>query len=1218
MKITFRLSALGFVLLCAAGQAFGQSDRATITGTVSDTSGALLPGVHVLVTNVDQGTAVEGNTNNAGIYTISDLPIGNYTLTLSRPGFKNYTQAGIALITSQVLQVNVNMEVGSSTETVTVAVAAALLETETSSVATTMEESAIRDLPLNAASGRDALNLLLQATPNIGSNTSLSTASGGQSWIYIAGGEALSNSIFVDGVDATAGDQGQISTPGQDALQEMQLQTNVTDAEVSGTGGGAIQFELKSGTNQFHGSVFEFLQNEDLNANTWANKYWDAVDCAPPNNTSACTDPYRRGRFRFNDYGGSAGGPLWKNHTFIFGDYEYYDQTDNRTNPGGLTVPTPQMLTGDFSQLLTGGANQGTILNSDGTPWINPCTGQAYQYGQIFDPQTQQIVNGQTCATPFPGNIIPAGRLSAQSQKVAAIYTQLYTPRITSRIYSNFPAMVSSLPVETKRTVDIKVDHYLSDKHHISASFDTVALDSLNNTGGFAYSLGSSDPFSSFNTTRGTNTMVRVIDNYTLSATLLNTFSIGFSRTPSIQGAQQLVDAGKYGFSINSNAFPLITYGNSSNGVLENSPGLGWDLTMFYNAFHYQDSVSWLKGRHSFKFGGEFTAQQLNSSTLAEEEQNYNFASDTGGPIDPSLSPYVGNGFSSFMLGAVFNANLGVPQFSHPRQKSFDLFVQDNFKVTSRLTLNLGVRWDVTLPGHDQAGQWENFDLTAVNPAWAPYPGAWEFSKNSGTTFQTNNDLHQFGPHVGGAYQLSNKLVARASYGIFYVPLGSFSSGAGDNYPASQDPLAYGTNNVLNNNEGTIAFNWDGGYPGQTVYAPQNSSATVFQGDPNPYYINPKMLHLGYTQNLYAGVEYELAKNLLVSARIMGNRGSNLHDFGRSVPQNSPNYSAEESLVLAGNVYNFISDAGDAAASGVPYPYPGFQGPAYAAVAPYPQAMALGYQVVSAGDPKYNSQTAYNAFVIDVKARKAYGLYTDYSYTISKQTGSQLLLDNFTTTWGTALQSPADYPDSKHWINVWDQRQLLKGVLTYDLPFGRGKQWLSRSRLLDHAVGGWTLGFQGNYGSGLPFTQISSNYSMPYYFSGSRANFANGATADNMKNQFHGRSVDLNNLNDPGNTDFNPSSFASTTPQAPFGNSPYAYNKWRWNPGAASENMSVLKHFSFGSNERYSATLRAEFYDVFNRHYLAAPDTGIGDATFGQVTTVYGNRTGQLGARFQW
>jgi outer membrane receptor protein involved in Fe transport len=113
----------------------------------------------------------------------------------------------------------------------------------------------------------------------------------------------------------------------------------------------------------------------------------------------------------------------------------------------------------------------------------------------------------------------------------------------------------------------------------------------------------------------------------------------------------------------------------------------------------------------------------------------------------------VGNGFSSFMLGAVFNANLGIPQFSHPRQKSFDLFVQDNFKVTSRLTLNLGVRWDVTLPGHYQAGQWENFDLTAVNPAWAPYPGAWEFSKNSGTTFQTNNDLHQFGPHIGGAYQ---------------------------------------------------------------------------------------------------------------------------------------------------------------------------------------------------------------------------------------------------------------------------------------------------------------------------------------------------------------------------------------------------------------------------------------------------------------------------------
>ncbi len=175
-----------------------------------------------------------------------------------------------------------------------------------------------------------------------------------------------------------------------------------------------------------------------------------------------------------------------------------------------------------------------------------------------------------------------------------------------------------------------------------------------------------------------------MIDNYTLSATLLNTFSIGFSRAPSVQGAQQKIDAAKYGFSIASTAFPLLTYGNGSNGIGQSDPGLGWDETFFLNAFHYQDSVSWLKGRHSFKFGGEWTAQQMNSSTDSENEQNYNFASDTGGPIDPSLSPYVGSGFSSFMLGAVFNAYLGVPQYSHPRQKSFDLFAQDNFKVTSR------------------------------------------------------------------------------------------------------------------------------------------------------------------------------------------------------------------------------------------------------------------------------------------------------------------------------------------------------------------------------------------------------------------------------------------------------------------------------------------------------------------------------------------------------
>ena len=197
-----------------------------------------------------------------------------------------------------------------------------------------------------------------------------------------------------------------------------------------------------------------------------------------------CIRDNSRPRDRFNDYGGSFGGPVWKNHTFLFGDFEYYSQTNDALNPNAITVPTASMLTGDFSQLLTGGTSQGSIINpATGTPFINGCTGLPYQYGQIFDPLTQKTVNGQTCATPFPNNIIPAGRMtSPQSQNIVGLYQKYYQPTLTTRIYNNFPSVVSNTPSETKRSYDIKLDHNFSSGHHISASFDYVKWISV--TGG--------------------------------------------------------------------------------------------------------------------------------------------------------------------------------------------------------------------------------------------------------------------------------------------------------------------------------------------------------------------------------------------------------------------------------------------------------------------------------------------------------------------------------------------------------------------------------------------------------------------------------------------------------------------------------------------------------------------------------------------------------------
>jgi hypothetical protein len=745
---------------------------------------------------------------------------------------------------------------------------------------------------------------------------------------------------------------------------------------------------------------------------------------------------------------------------------------------------------------------------------------------------------------------------------------------------------------------------------------NTQNTPSLGYNGGLNYA-NNSGPFSAWFNGSGPNVMTRVVDNFTFTPTILNNFSASYVSQPWMQSPQNPANPSDYGIASDSKYMPVINFGNASNGVGYTQDGTNVDQWGSFNAFHYQDTVSLQRGRHSLRFGGTFVSQQLNTGQGGDIQQ-YNFASDTGGPIDLGLTPYVGSGFANFMLGNVYSGSEAVNEFEYPRQKFFGLFAVDDFKFNPKLTLNLGLRWDVNLPGHEQAGRWENFDLTANNPNWGAYKGAWVFSQNSGTTFYTKNDLHQFGPHVGFAYQISNKLVARASYGIFYVPLGTLNSGFGAFMPANQTGLAFGVNQVINTDEGTTAFNWDAGYPGVTVKPVQNSTTTSFGVDNYAIYINPHMLSLGHSQNWYAGFEYQLAKDMSLDVRYVGNRGANLHDYGRSQFRDFPDWSTYQPLLASGHVWDEITSASDAAKAGVPYPYPGFVGPAYAAVAPYPQATSVAATLESAGDLASNDASAFNSFVVEVKARKARGVYMDFNYVVSKVTGGQFNLNNFSNNWNYPAQNITDWKEANHWIQPFDQRQLAKGYVTYDFPFGHNQVWLARNAVVDKLVGGWTLGYYGSYGSGTPMGSVNSTFQPPNYFGTQRANFANGANAYNMKNFFNRRIFNPGKPTAAANTDFDTSAFAPTTAAQPSGNTPILFNHWRWNPGVANENLSIIKHFAFGPDRRFNGSLRGEFFNVFNRHYFNAPDTNPYDETFGQVSSAYGNRVGQLGARIEW
>ncbi len=1207
-RFVSQISAVLAILLCTGAFAYGQADKATITGFVSDSSGAAVPGVKVVARNTATGAAFNTVTNEVGIYNISSLPAGIYTVQMEQAGFREYLRQDVQLVVAQVAQINVHLEVGAVDQVVTVSGAEPLLETETSTEATGLQEQAIRDLPLNAAGGRDALNVLIQSVPTV--SGSAETISNNLT-LHIAGGQMVSSSIYIDGVEASSGFFGDVATPGLDALQEMQVQANGVSGELAETGSGVVMYELKSGTNKFHGSAFEFLQNEFLNANTWSNNQFLAA-CGPSD--TACTSQYVRPRDRFNDYGFSAGGPIWKNHTFIFGDAEWYAQTDHRLLPNSQTVPTSQMLTGDFSQLLTDGAQQGSIPdpNNPGSALINPCTGLPYQYGQIFDPTTQQQVGGVTCATPFPGNIIPTGRLSTVAQKVAAVYTKYYPPT-NSNIYDNFPSMLSNTPDESKRNIDIKLDQNFSAVHHLSISYDYAKFYGENVNGGFWYSLGSGPFDSGFVGDYWYNT-ARITDNYSFTPQLLNTAAIGISQRYDVEHPHASVNPSDYAFNDQgSKVFPELSF-QGSNGVGMTRVSTEVSDYYNYNAWHLQDTVTWQKGRHSFKFGGAFVADLMNSA-WGGNDQNYNFVNDTGGPTSAGLDNYVGNGFASFMLGNVQSAAEQVPNAAYPRQKNLQMFAADDIRVNPRLTLNLGLHWDYYFRGHSGTGQWTNFDLTAQNPLWAPYDGAWTFATNSGFSFDKNEYPFEFGPHVGAAYQLTSKLVARGSYGLFYDPLNSLASGYSDYYPPNDSWFWFGTNSVPNTIEGSIAFNLDGGYPGQTQYLARSISQTNIGNLGYLNYNGPDYLKLGHVQNWSVGAEYEAAKNVLLEARYIGHRGGGLADESMSVYKNYPSWSTYQPLLLSGNIYNAVTNPASAAAAGVPYPYANFSGPAYAAISPYPQLAAQNADVWSWGDSSSQSAVdAYNAFVAEVKTRNAHGLNVDFSYVYSKITGSNLGGGDW-TTWGYGYQSFDDIAASKNWVEGYDQRHVAKGYITYDLPFGKGRQFLSQSGWLDEAVGGWTLGYLANYASGLPVGTVSSAYQLPFYYSTLRANFANGANANNLKNHFNGH-LDVINVNDPSNQDFNPNLFTSPT-LGTLGNTPYIWDHWR-SFRQPSEDMSLVKHFTFSEQRQIRAILRAEFYDVINRHYFNPPDTGLADATFGQVLGVTGNRTGQLGARVEW
>lgn len=1175
LTLACAILAVALILLMAT-PALAQSGRATISGLVRDASGSVVPGVTVSAKNLGTNAVTTATTNPDGLYSFRNLPLGTYAVAFSMPGFKPFTRDGIELHLGDVVTLDHALAVGGVADAVTVTADASMLGKGNAEIGTTLASDIVTDLPVDMSGGRSILAWAYAVTPSVEGEGK------GNAWnSHVAGGADFTNEVILDGTSAVIQIGGWVgeSSPPLEAVDEFKVQTSGIAAEYGRTAGGVFNYSLKSGTNKFRGSAVGALRNEVFNANTWQNNYLKATN---PGNKE-----YDRAQDRQYLGSVSLGGPIIKDKTFFYAAVEDYRQSRFVLGGFGQTVPIPAFLDGDFSALLNTGA----------APLGHDPAGHPIYPGAIRDPLTGNV---------FPGNVIPAGRISSASRQIADMYRQGYAPMV-DRISQNSAITYYNDPKFEQRQFSIKLTHQLSTKSQLTGSFVySKRPRTLVDSGGI-WDPSDPDkfggPLSKARTQIVTSPQVRLSHSYTFSSNVMNVvnFSWGQYYNPSIAGA---ADGGwpvKLGFADpGSGNFPEVDFGDAVNGVGETAIGYGANGAYTSNMFILGDSVSWVKGRHTFKFGGEVRFM-MQTSRPDTGSMGFGFKPDQTRFMGQPWSNQTGFGFASFLLGDVDNASQVTPGNLSGRRDYEALYAQDDLRVNDKLTVNLGLRWDVTGPWSEKNGHWANYNTTAINPTTG-VPGLLEFAKDGSTTFEGPRDWKQFGPRVGFSYQVTPRAVVRASYGIFYQGVGmDYWTGV----PYGFAPGYRGTNRVDPVGGGVPAFNWDDGYPGVEVPPTQDPNALPW----GVTMMSPEGLKGGRIQQWNAGFDMELTKDLVVGVNYIGNKGSHLH--GYNFERNQPNMAALSNLVKSGKEWNWVYDEASAADAGVPYPYAGFSNFSFMALSPYPQVATTWGPLLPVGSP-LGSQS-YHALQLTLNKRRSHGVTAYASYTYARARSD---LDTGFQEWWWAgpIQDVHNLDMEGNVIAEFDQTHVFKGYVAWELPFGKGRRFANKEGWTDALLGGWELSLIFRYDTGAPLGFNSSNY-MAGWNDYTYPLYVNRNASVPLGNNFDPSKFDMANPASPSNQYFNPAAFSNPA-YGEFGTGPGRFEELRA-PGGAYEDLGIMKRFTVGP---VRAQLRLELLNLFNRHYFGWPNTDIGSDLFGQMTGPGWStpRQGQVSIRFDW
>jgi hypothetical protein len=1221
---------------------FAQSDRGTITGTISDPAGAVVANAAVEARNTETGAVYPVAASDTGNYTIVQLPSGNYELTVTVAGFKKYVRSGLIVQAAQTIRVDATLEVGSATESVTVSGEATLLKTESGELSNTVATQTMNTLPLlsvgsNSSGIRNPFNVVAllpggyyQPAPPFTGPT-----------VRINGGVSGSETVLIDGMNGTnilGQGANQQNQPGMDSIQEWTVQTSNYAAEFGQAGSAVMNVTMKSGTNQFHGTAYEYFQNEFLNAGQPFTN----------NGSGGLLRPTQRR----NDYGFTLGGPVWipkvyngKDKTFFFFSWEQFLQSQNFL-PGTFNVPTAAYRAGNFGPAITAGGNRNLGTDPLGRPII------AYT---IYDPNTRHAApNGQIVTDPFLNNTIPAARFDPVALKIQNLIPTPFCiagpPCNAAGVVNNFQN--TELVDRDTEAPSVKVDQILGPKDKLSFFWSRTMTYTATGYG----EDGAPQPISGTFGGGIYSHRERLSYDHTIAPTLLLHLGAGYDQDylgrPSVTPDYDVCG----GIGLCSQAFqrpatfPLLT---GLSDTTAGGTGIAGPPGRADNQYSIVDSIAsltWVKGNHTFKFGGNGEFQGSYTITVSNLSGTYGFSSaqtampyvvntSTGTSTSTVGASRIGLPYASLLLGAVDTSEVDPPSRVRFGKQQWGFYAQDSWKVTRRFTLDLGLRYDYSTWYKEQYGRSPNLSPTLANPTAGGHAGAVIYQATCSCDF-AHNYPYALGPRLGFAYQVLPKTVLRGGFGVAYTGTGVaqvFGAASGNAAAANRFPPASTPGSPLMTLGQGVTIN------GQPLTAAQIAWPNFSTGfypiggvipGPGPQYYDQNAGRPARQYQWSFSVQHELGRNLVLQASYIGNHGVWWPTY---VGQPLTNYNFLSTSIL--NRYGLnLNNQADLATLLSPIGQPGagrfqnqlpFAGfPLTATVAqslrPLPQ-----FTTISLVNPPLGASW-YDGLQLTANKRFSNGLQFDFGFTWSKS------LDTFVGTPDVQNRALAKS------ISSLDQPLVTRVGFTYTIPK------FEINKVASYAIRDWMFNGFLYYASGIPLSAPVVNTS------GYPAALAATGTISNLTFQTGqyqirtGQPLFLQDLNchcfDP-NTTFvlNPAAWANPAP-GQYGGATY-YSDYR------GERRPV-ENFAFGRQfrirEGMTLAIRAEFTNIFNRTYLNNPTiggvgispqtpavcklpTGVNGACstpglqivsgFGSINTstvLYPARTGQLVAQFRF